>query len=215
MPSFRRFLLASAVAALALLAPRAGSAQTFYSTGTNVAGGIDQNWLVSTGYGGWNTLAFTPAHVWPHAPETWITDDNSQYWQWFTFRQYFDLTGYDASSASLSFRWGCDDTPAGMGGGWFMPVLAVNGGAFGEGGTCGNYSIASGPLVTLTGFLPGENYIDFRVQGNWATNGMGLKAESFTAAPDQFSTTPEPATVMLFASGLLGLGVVTLVRRKV
>jgi len=202
------------VAALALLGARAGSAQTFFSTGSNVVGGIDQNWLVSTGYGAWNTLDFKPAHIWPHGAETWISDDNHQFWQWFTFRQVFDLTGYDAASTSLSFRWGCDDTPAGMPN-WFMPVLAVNGGAFGEGGTCGNYSIASGQLVTLTGFRPGQNYIDFRVQGNWATNGMGLTVENFTAPPDQFGTTPEPATVVLFASGLLGLGIATMVRRKV
>jgi hypothetical protein len=201
------------VAALALLGARAGSAQTFYSTGTNVVGGIDQNWQVSTGYGAWNTLAFVPAHIWPHGAETWISDDNHQYWQWFTFRQYFDLTGYDAASALLSFRWGCDDVPGGMGPGWYEPLLAVNGGAFGEGGTCGGYNIAEGSLVTLTGFRPGENFIDFRVQGNWATNGMGLKVERFSAEP--MSTVPEPATVMLFASGLLGLGIVTLVRRKV
>ncbi len=210
----RAFILA---AALALVGARVGAAQTFYSTGTNVVDNIDQNWLVSIGSAatGWSDL-FEPAHLWVHGSQRWISDNSVGQGnnEWFTFRQYFDLTGYNASTAALTFRWGCDDVPSG----WSViaPVLSVNGGAFGYGGTCGAYDIydASKGPVTLSGFHAGQNYIDFRVQGNYATNGMGLVVQSFAAEPDQFSTVPEPATVVLFASGLLGLGIVTLVRRK-
>ena len=49
------------------------------------------------------------------------------------------------------------------------------------------------------------NYIDFRVEGNYATNGMGLKVVSFTAA------VPEPGT---YAMMLAGLGLVGFVARR-
>lgn len=214
----RAFIL---VAALALVGARVGAAQTFYSTGTDTVLGsdgkwIDQHWLVSTGYGGFSLEKFVSAHLWPHGTEHWITDAGAQMWQYFTFRQYVDLSGYDAPTASLRFRWGCDDVPENVGG-FIEPVFRLNGaGDWLGGGTCGHYGIYDswGSEATVTGFKPGQNYIDFRVQGNHATNGMGLTVLSFAAEPDQFSTVPEPATVVLFASGLLGLGVVTLVRRK-
>src|SRR5512137_2004280 len=121
------------VAALAVLSSRAGSAQTFYSTGTNVVANIDQNWLVATGFGAWSSQ-FEPAHFWDHGTQRWISYKSS--WSswgpapWFTFRQTFDLTGYDPSTAALRFRWGCDDVPQ-TGATPFTPVLSVNGGAFG------------------------------------------------------------------------------------
>lgn len=189
----------AALVSTALTALPATAAPNFAATGTNVSGGLDLDWWVSTGYGSFDTSKFVQAHTWAHGAETWITDDNAKQNQWFTFRQAFDLTGYDASTASLKFYWGCDDIPGAVG---TLPVFSINGGAFQGGGTCTGYNIGSNLVTLNSGFVAGANHIDFRVEGNYATNGMGLKVESFTAQP-----VPEPGTAaMLLAGGLLGLG---------
>ncbi len=199
LPKIRSALLGSAVAVTcAMSSLPAIAAPNFYSTGTHVSGVLDQDWLVSTGYGSFNTASFVQAHVWPHGSETWITDAWAQQYQFFTFRQYFDLTGYDASNAQLKFYWGADDIPGAVG---TTPMFSVNGNAFQGAGTATGYSIGNN-LVTLTSqFVPGLNYIDFRVEGNYATNGMGLRVESFTAP-----AVPEPESYAMLLAGLGLLG---------
>ncbi|WP_294267742.1 FxDxF family PEP-CTERM protein [Propionivibrio sp.] len=192
----------AAVAACVLSSLPAIAAPTFYSTGTHIDGGRDLDWLVSTGYGSFNTANFQQAYIWSHGSETWISDTNyagnwGPQYQWFTFRQYFDLTGYDASNAQLKFYWGADDIPGAVG---TIPVFSVNGNAFQGVGTATGYSIGNN-LVTLTSqFVTGRNYIDFRVEGNYATNGMGLRVESFTAPVPE----PESYAMLLAGLGLLG-----------
>ena len=63
--------------------------------------------------------------------------------------------------------------------------------------------------------MGGSNYIDFQVQGNYATNGMGLRVESFTAPSAPGTSIPEPTMVTLVAGGLLGLGLSARARRGV
>lgn len=171
----------------------------FYSTGSHVSGALDMDWLVSTGYGSFDASSFVQANTWVHGSESWISDtdyskpvEKPQY-QYFTFRQYFDLSGYDASSAHLQFYWGADDIPGAVP---YTPQFSINGGAFQGAGTATGYNIGSNPVDLTSGFVSGMNYIDFRVQGNYATNGMGLQVASFTAA------VPEPATYALFLAGL-------------
>lgn len=180
----------------------------FYSTGSHVSGALDLDWLVSTGYGSFNTSSFVQANTWVHGSESWISDtDYSQpvtkpQYQYFTFRQYFDLTGLDASSAHLQFYWGADDVPGAVG---YTPQFSINGGTFQGSGTATGYNIGTNLVDLTSGFVPGMNYIDFRVEGNYATNGMGLKVVSFTAA------VPEPGT---YAMMLAGLGLVGFVARR-
>lgn len=195
-------LACSAVVSCVLISLPAIAGPAFHSTGTHVSGGLDQDWWVSTGYAGFDTSHFVQATSWSHGSETWITDAGPQY-QFFTFRQYFDLTGYDSSNVDLKFAWGCDDVPGAVGS---TPQFSINGGAFQGAGTCTGYAIGSNLVTLASGFVDGSNYIDFQVQGNYATNGMGLRVESITAPSVPGTAVPEPAMAALLASGLLGLG---------
>jgi len=205
LPKIRSALLGSAVAVSCVLSSLpAIAAPTFYSTGTHVSAGLDQDWLVSTGYGSFNTANFVQAHSWPHGSETWITDAQTQQFQFFTFRQYFDLTGYNAANAQLQFYWGADDIPGAVG---TTPAIFINGNAFlGDGAPTG-YNIGNHLVTLASQFVPGLNSIDFQVEGNFATNGMGLRVESVSAP----SAVPEPET---YAMLLAGLGLLGFVARR-
>lgn len=193
-------LLGVAAIACGLICGSAMAAPIFYSTGTHVTNGLDMDWLVSTGYGSFNSNNFVQAHTWVHGNEMWITDAQVQQYQYFTFRQYFDLTGYNASNVDLKFYWGCDDLPQA---GVTMPLFSINGGMFQGSGLCSGYEIGTKLIDLTSGFLSGQNYIDFRVQGNYATNGMGLKVVSFSAGPG--NPIPEPSSLVIIGVGLAGL----------
>lgn len=197
----------AAVVSCVLISMPVSAAPTFESTGTHVSNGLDLDWLVSTGYGSFNTTNFVQANTWEHDSETWISDTDysvpvtKQQYQYFTFRQYFDLTGYDPLNTDLKFNWGCDDIPGAVG---YIPQFSINGGAFQGGGTCTGYQIGNNLVDLTSGFVAGINYIDFQVQGNFATNGMGLAVVSFTA--ESANPIPEPASIALLGFGLAGLG---------
>ncbi len=107
-------------------------------------------------------------------------------WTFFVFRQTFDLTGFNASTAILTFRWGADDSGEifASRGSW-IPAFTLNGGPFVYyPGSSPEHRIPTysySPWTTLTGFAPGINTIDFYVEGNGQTDGFGLQVQSFTA----------------------------------
>lgn len=123
-------------------------------------------------------------------------------WTFFVFRQAFDLTGYDPNTVSLTFRWGADDSGEGFADrGTWKPKFRLNGGALVD-GTGGYYTL--GPVVNLTsGFLPGENTIDFYVEGNGVTDGMTLASQALTAEVSH--AVPEAPTVAMLGFGLVAL----------
>lgn len=128
-------------------------------------------------------------------------------WTFFVFRQSFDLAGFDASTASLSFRWAADDSGEGFAdrGSW-RPKFRLNGGDLiaGQWATGATYEL--GLTTTLTeGFVAGENTLEFFVEGNGVTDGFALQTVAFTAA------VPEPET---WAMLLAGIGVMTGVLRR-
>ena len=124
-------------------------------------------------------------------------------WTFFVFRQTFDLTGYDPTTADLQFQWAADDSGQGFADrGTWTPKYSLNGGALIAGEWPGGYSYSFGPTVDLSGgFVAGLNVIDFYVEGNGQTDGFALNPISFTA-----SAVPEPGSLTLFgiavASGL-------------
>lgn len=195
-----------AVALMAVALPDTGSAQSFFSTGIDAnANGLDDHWLVSTGNGAFVTSGFGQASILP-TRTPWVantTSGSNSFAPWFTFRQNFDLTGFNPGTASLTFQWGCDDVPGAVG---FTPVFSLNGGPQSGSGTCGGYNLGAATTIN-SGFVSGLNTLDFFVVGNGTTDGMVLSTSSFraTQAGTPSSSVPEPASVALLGAGLLSI----------
>jgi PEP-CTERM motif len=130
----------------------------------------------------------------------WIANNSTgtnapQYnWTFFVFRQTFDLTGYDPTTADLKFQWAADDSGQGFAGrGTWVPKYSLNGSSLVTGTWPGGNTYSFGPTVDLSsGFVPGLNVIDFYVEGNGVTDGFALNPVSFTA-----SAVPEPDSLTL------------------
>jgi hypothetical protein len=128
---------------------------------------------------------------------------------YFVFRQIFDLTGYDLTTADLKFKWGCDDVPSTGAVGW-APGFSLNGAALQGTGTCGTYALG-GEIGLSSGFINGFNTLDFFVEGNGQTDGLDLANATFSASPTG-GTVPEPMFLALVSAGLVGL--VAMSRRR-
>jgi hypothetical protein len=133
------------------------------------------------------------------------TGTNSSSPVFFVFRETFDLTGYNPTTADLQFQWAADDSGQGFADrGTWTPKFSVNGGALINGTWAGGDTYSFGPTQDVSsGFVSGQNEIEFYVEGNGTTDGFALNTISFTASP---SVVPEPASLTLFgiatASGL-------------
>jgi hypothetical protein len=130
------------------------------------------------------------------------------YWTFFNFQQTFDLSGFNPTTAALSFQWAADDSGQGYAErGTWTPKYSLNGGSLVSGVWPDGSSYGLGPTTTISsGFRPGLNTINFYVEGNGVTDGFSLQNVSFTAAP-----VPEPET---FAMMMAGLGVLVAVARR-
>ena len=91
------------------------------------------------------------------------------------FRQTFDLTGYDPTTANLQFRWAADDSgEIGAVRGSWIPIYSLNGDDFvyypGSTPSTRIPTYGLSALVTLSGgFNNGLSTIDFYVEGNGET----------------------------------------------
>lgn len=137
-------------------------------------------------------------------------------WTQFIFRQSFNLTGAEAASLQLSFRWAADDSgEIGATRGTWQPKWSLNSLAQGAlqstpwpaglGGIPTSYGLSQ--TVTVSGFKEGENTMYFWVQGNGRTDGMQLTEATF-------SQVPVPASLALIGLGMLAAGVSTLSARR-
>jgi len=130
----------------------------------------------------------------------------------FVFRQTFDLTGYDPTTAALSFKWAADDIGDFYGSadrGKWVPQFRLNDGPF-EGADTAAYNYTNNIVQISDGFISGLNTMDFYVQGNGQTDGMELKTVSFTAGPATAGVPDSGGSAMLM---LIGLAAVAALRR--
>ena len=109
-----------AAIALAVFSRSAFAGPVFYSTANS------SNWQVATSQGGTDglfasfpTAGFVTATSVIGRPDfiannSTGTNGNIGNWTFFVFRQTVDLTGFDASTAVLSFQWAADDSGEGV-----------------------------------------------------------------------------------------------------
>ena len=108
----------------------------------------------------------------------------------YLFRIFFDLTGFDPSTAVLSFRSSVANTGGSLG------FSRINRGAVG--GNCSTFALGMTQTVS-TGFVSGMNELNFVVLGDGQTDGL-LVADA-TIVASNLTVVPEPASVALFEMG--------------
>jgi hypothetical protein len=203
---FLRLTLRRTVAAALLLAPAVVSAQGPMSTATTAVGTNDPFWEISV-----NSGAFYDAFVLDRPQGTadpeWIgasasgtlqggsADGNFQRFL-YSFRTMFIGT----SGMSVTYQCARDDQ--------FFSVY-LNGEPV-VGATCPGYDLSSSYTIN-SGFNNGSNTLQFNIGGNGRTDGLIV---DFTNVTIPTSGVPEPTSIVLFASGLIGIAFVGRARRK-
>ena len=206
----KTILRISAMAVLALLclvlavAPCYANSIDIYGTGAglNYNGQVDNHYTLfsaPTGAGPAYTTSAYPGWVAAPSGTQWITPYPSIQIApagYYDYQIKFDLTGLDASSAMLSGSWAADNS------GYMM----LNGSAAIGTGTIISGSDGFKQLTAFTvtgGFQSGVNTLDFVVYNQGSVTGL-VADVSGTANPA--GETPEPSSLLLMGSGLVGLG---------
>jgi hypothetical protein len=202
---FPRLTLRRTIVAALLLAPAVLSAQGPMSTGTTPVGTVDPFWDVSV-----NGSTFYDAFVLDRAGGTatakWIGASPSgtlpggaSDGDFNRFLYSYQTMFIGTSGMTVTYRCARDDT--------FFSVL-LNGATV-EGATCPGYDLSSSFTIS-SGFNDGSNTLQFNIGGNGVTDGLIVDITDVT----QGTTVPEPTSLVLFASGLAGIGFARRVRRK-
>jgi hypothetical protein len=205
-PAARR----AAALVLALALPAVAAAQAPASTGVNLNGaGADTRWDVSV-----NSGAFFDAFlvVSPPSPP-WQPNSVSSAWisaeadgsvgtpSSYVYRMTF-AAGLPGTT-SLSFMCAVDN----FFGGYYLNGALVSATGCGQ---QASYAFLGVQTIT-SGFVAGENVLEFRSTGDGTTDGLIVQVTGYGT---QFSNVPEPGTVALTASGLILLAGLARRRRR-
>lgn len=202
-------MLALVLLTLAVTPSFAGTITTIHSTGEGLgSGGFTDPYyeIVAAPFpvpvGGQGITLPPGGWVSPPSGTQWINaygDRRAEPGGYYDYQTTFDLTDFDPSTAELHGSWAVDN------GGYIL----LNGvAAIGSGTSiacCYGFQTLT-PFAITGGFKQGINTLDFMVYNQSDVTGL-LVAISGTANP-----TPEPSSLLLMGSGLLGLAAV--VRRK-
>ena len=197
--------LRHAIAAALILAPLELVAQGPVSTGTTAPGTVDPVWYVvnpgdpvtlanafvlSRGNvpGSYSWIAVSPDGSLPGGAPDGTFD---------RFTYMFETTFTGGGITGATYQCAYDDA---------FVSITLNGLAV-AGAGCDQYNPTNS--FTLTGFDPGTNVLRFTSSGNGVTDGLMVH---FTSLQGDLTVTPEPASIVLFATGLVG--VFGAVRRK-
>lgn len=201
--------MAAILATSSFLSAHAASITGLVNTGSFASGAQDTNYsLNGSGFG-----YVTKDNIWPlgawianTATSKWITPSANQAASFdpysngtYTWSLSFDLTGFDASTASFSGKFAADNSA----------VVKLNGNQVGSANSHSSYA----HFGAVTGFTSGLNTLDFVVT-NVAQNGgnpTGLRVE-FIAS--NVTPVPEPETYAMLLAGLGLMGVISRRRTK-
>lgn len=158
------------------------------------SGTADSNYslLYSTDASGTTATATTANPAWQQNTATagWISpgSDGTQGFAsgYYVYQTTLDLTGYDATTASLSGMVAADDE--------LYIYLNQGGSALYSGG---GFS-SSSPFLINSGFVSGLNYVDFVIYNDSGPTGLMVDDTLATAN----MPTPEPGSLVLLTSGV-------------
>ncbi|MYM67387.1 PEP-CTERM sorting domain-containing protein [Pseudoduganella sp. FT55W] len=205
----RTFIAAAALAFTAFTSVHAASITGLKNTGVGASGSVDSNYSLSSAVS--TTPIITYDSQWPIGP--WLANDGVSKWitptanqadsfdpasaGTYTYTLKFNLSGFDASTASFVGRLAADNSV----------VVKLNNTIIGNATGFTSWT----DFGANSGFVNGLNKLDF-VVSNWAQNGgnpTGLRLEFGSSS---IAAVPEPGTYAMLLGGLVLVGAV--VRRR-
>lgn len=221
-----RGLLSSSLLLLALLAFCASGAfagSINVSTGLNssnnlitTAGSPDAHWTYTDGSSSGSAVILTPAGGCSNNSNNWycnwLSNQSGSSWigktagafngsDLYSFSTTFDLTGFNLSTVALSGWFSADDAASLFLNGHLIDSTAQCPGQ----PTCSSWNAMNFFSVPKGDFVQGLNTLTIDLTYN-DDNWEGVQLSGMVTGSPTGSQTPEPGTLLLLGSGLLGLG---------